>query len=420
MSILVPIAHLCFVNSFLSPFHYIPNVRIVPIKMTLPGDEIVLVGLSGGVAENIAFKLKSSSYNLKTLLDRRPISPYIQDLNNLYTGEIGGRIKGGVDSVDLPAIFRERVVIAVDDTGDMSSAGKISLSSEETKYRTNLFNKLKQILQPPIKALICISSYSDETNKNPFGQLLGPGGLSPLRKWCQDNNTPFTSLTYGQLIGSTPGNEPLPFLGFPLLEPELDPSYVLRSVVFSKSSSKYAKSDICTREVLAEAAIRVASIWNTQIEAQVISIAGNPPSEKQWNEILARAASVSDVELLRVDFGAIIKPAAFTSWLTDIWFPQALIDADAATILAGARPVRATKIEEGIVRIYWEDMDSNLSVRKAGEHEIRVVAKASAPHLSVVRLSPGALPGESQLMERLLEEINKNVYKKQFCVPTEL
>ena len=48
-----------------------------------------------------------------------------------------------------------------------------------------------------------------------------------------------------------------------------------------------------------------------------------------------------------------------------ITIPQALIDADAATILRGARPVRAVKVAEtGAVQIKWEDLQSDLTVSK--------------------------------------------------------
>lgn len=43
-------------------------------------------------------------------------------------------------------------------------------------------------------------------------------------------------------------------MGLPLLEPELHPSYVLRSVVLtSPTSNQYAASEICTRKALGEA-----------------------------------------------------------------------------------------------------------------------------------------------------------------------
>ena len=127
----------------------------------------------------------------------------------------------------------------------------------------------------------------------------------------------------------------------------------------------------------------------------------------------------SDVELIRIAFGAINKPAALTNWIGDVWFPQALIEADAATILTGARPVRAVKnTETGNVQIRWEDLQPDLTVKPAGGLEIRVI-QGENPAITVVRLSSGSLPGEMQLIDRLVEGINKNVYKRQICTPPE-
>lgn len=150
-------------------------------------------------------------------------------------------------------------------------------------------------------------------------------------------------------------------------------------------------------------------------DAQVISLAGSRPSESDWAAMLTRLTSGSNIELLHVNFGEILKPQAFTNWIADTWFPQALIDADAATILTGARPVKTAKISEGVVRIIWEDIRPDLTVVRAGELEVRVSPETSS--VSAVRLSSDILPGEAQLMEKLLEGINKNVYKKLFCVP---
>ena len=124
----------------------------------------------------------------------------------------------------------------------------------------------------------------------------------------------------------------------------------------------------------------------------------------------------SNVELLSVAFGEIKKPAALSTWLVDQWFPQALIDADAATILTGARPVRAQKVSESVVQIKWEELQPDLSVRPAGALEIRIdAAKAT---LSVVRASGGgagaSLPGEMQHLDRLLAGITKKCFKEGF------
>ena len=124
-----------------------------------------------------------------------------------------------------------------------------------------------------------------------FGFMGGGRGSEPFRTWCTANNKPFSLFRYGTLtgksinkilswymkyfsefsllltfsliiifyffkfvLGGVPGAEPLPFMGLPLLEPELHPSYVLRSVVLTSSTSnQYAASEVCTRKALGEA-----------------------------------------------------------------------------------------------------------------------------------------------------------------------
>jgi hypothetical protein len=57
-------------------------------------------------------------------------------------------------------------------------------------------------------------------------------------------------------------------------------------------------------------------------------------------------------------------------------------------------------------------------VKAAGSLDIRVI-QGENPAISVVRLSSGILPGERQLMDKLVEGVNKNVYKRQLCTPLE-
>ena len=214
--------------------------------------------------------------------------------------------------------------------------------------------------------------------------------------------------------------QPLPFIGLPLIEPELHPSYTLRSAVLSTASSnRYAASEPCTRDILGESVARLLSseAWKGGVQAQVIRVPGTPLSNKEWEQTFARlSASSSGVELVRVDFGSVLRLGQMTNWLVDTWFPQALIDADAATVLSGARPVRATKVKDGLVRIVWEDLQPDLTVKAAGEHEIRI-SEGPSPAISVVRLSSAALPGEAQLLDKLVEGVKSNAYKKQFCTP---
>jgi hypothetical protein len=154
----------------------------------------------------------------------------------------------------------------------------------------------------------------------------------------------------------------------------------------------------------------------------VVSTAGSKPTTQQWDRLFSRLVAGSNTELIRIDFAEVSKPQQLVNWLVDVWFPQALIDADAATILTGARPVRALKgsLTEagGSVTIVWEDIQPDLSVKSLKGLEIKLEL-GPTPGFSVLRLQPKALPGETALVDRLLEGVSKNVYKKQFCTQLE-
>jgi hypothetical protein len=76
---------------------------------------------------------------------------------------------------------------------------------------------------------------------------------------------------YGALTGGVPGAEPLPFMGFPLLEPELHPSYVLQSVVLTNAQSKYSSDEICSRNTITEVISRTVlkGLYKNNINSQV-------------------------------------------------------------------------------------------------------------------------------------------------------
>ena len=63
-----------------------------------------------------------------------------------------------------------------------------------------------------------------------------------------------------------------------------------------------------------------------------------------------------------MDFSDILKQKAFVTWIADSWFPQALIDANVATVLRGARPVRAVRVGDDRVEIRWEELTTDLQV----------------------------------------------------------
>ena len=130
-------------------------------------------------------------------------------------------------------------------------------------------------------------------------------------------------------------------------------------------------------------------------------------------------------QVITIPFQEVLKPQLFLNWLVDSWFPQALIEADAAIILAGGRPVRIVNPDkaskpplEQRLRIQWEDLKSDLTVTAVGYLEISFdTTTGPTPALVVKRYAKSALPGERQLMDKLLEGVNKNAYKKNFALP---
>ena len=310
------------------------------------------------------------------------------------------------------SVLQNRVIVVVGD----SVADEDQLKDE---LAGPLFNKLSKILPPNVKGLICASGANEEASQGGLGNIFGNVGSTVFEKFVQSNNVPFSVVRYGKLTGGIPGAEPIPFMGFPLVEPEIHPSYVLRSVVLSNTKdNKYSAIESCTRDSLGETITRLIKTdlykSSSNFNAQVISLAGPAPTEKEWKINFAKLAGGKDVELLRMEFDEILKEKAFSNWLADQWFPQALIDADAATIIAGARPVKAVKQENGNIKIFWEELKPDLSVLKVGEIEVRLENTDASKALSVIRISGKELPGESQLMDRLLEAVNKNAVKKNF------
>lgn len=394
---------------------------------------VVVIGLAGGIAESISCKLLDNKLSVHTFLDRKPYSPILSNAIQ-SKAPISFYYDKEVDKNVFNQIASNKIVIIVDDVGDSNVRTKISLNGDEINSET-FISKFSSLLPSNIASVICASNAETAKNnkKNTFGSIFGNKGIEVYRLWCQQNNKPFSNFQYGSLIGGIPGLEPMPFVGLPLLEPELDPSYVLQSVVCSNSNTNvYASSEVCTRDTLSEVINQSTlrqkqssnSIATTTADSLIVSIAGPPLKEKDWDKLFTRMQATGDVELLRIEFAQILKLQPFLNWISDTWFPQALIDADAATILSGSRPVRALKdLKSNSVRVIWEDLQPDLTVRSAGSLEIMLIqntndgmATTFYPYLSVVRVAKTPLPGENQLVDRLIEAINKNVYKKQFCV----
>lgn len=405
-------------------------------------NQIVIIGSAGSVAETIASKFIESGATVSAVLNRSPLSPVLQSQATrmaLFIGDLDKKTASRVStsqSVSLPELLEGKDIIIVDDDGDETLPGVVK-AQDGNGEGEKVMNKALNLLSKNIKSVTCASKVNvDEGNK--IGMLFKSKSASAYRSWCEQNSVPFSAFQYGQLTGGIIGCEPTPFLGMPLLEPEVHPSYALRAVVMSDPKlNKYAASELCTRDSLSEAIVKsldpeVAGSKQkqaTSIEALVVSIVGKPVSLAGWKQLFGRVQNANNLEVLRVPFQQVLKPQLLLNWISDSWFPQALIEADAATILSGARPVKAVNSARkaavgsppGTIKILWEDLKPDLTAVSVGALEICLELEEGKPSALVVkRMADTALPGEVQLMDRLQEGINKNVYKKQFCTPLDV
>lgn len=410
-----------------------------------PFKPIVVVGVAGGVAETIAIKLLDmGASDICSIFDRPPYSPML--INALKSNRIKVCINnnnnnnkddkalyylksnGDTESVSISTVIKgSKDIIAVDDDGDDSIRNEIR-DRNYIKQTPVILEQLLKSIDPSVNSITCITNTDSNSIKGIEKLFQKSNNFADATKsWCAENKKTFSSLKYGSLLGGVPGLEPLPFVGLPLLEPELHPSYTLTSVVLTNpDSNQYASSEICTRDMLAEATTRHIMNNNKKvnpINTLVISIEGSAPTDKEWNNLFSRISSGNQAQVLNIQFASIVKKSAFITWLVDVWFPQALIEADTATILRGARPVRASKIDESTVKIAWEDIKSDLSVETVGNLLIILDGgSTSQPSLIVTRSTTASntsksLPGEMLLMDKLVEGINKYIYAKGIATP---
>ena len=223
--------------------------------MMADGGGVLVVGLAGSAAESVVCKLlESGTSNVAVLLDRRPCSPELLEAAKakkvqILSGEIAkDQLFDITDerSLKLSGLMQGRIVVAVNDEGDDDLRG---LTKDQRKEKISVSGPIMEALlksmQPSVKSLLFTTSVEADTVQGMFGKAGGSSGSESFRAWCKTNNKPFSLLRYGKLTGGVPGAGPLPFIGLPLQEPELHPSYLLRSVVLTTlSSNQYAATEV--------------------------------------------------------------------------------------------------------------------------------------------------------------------------------
>ena len=403
--------------------------------ISMKGDYVV-VGQSGSAAETIILQLAklNSDCTITGIFDQIPLSPNLLEAVNdsgnrkvsiYYSNDIEKSLNKfkvvGSSSTDISSILANKDIIVVADDGDERLRNEQRSRDYSSDARSTMEKLLKTMSSANVNSVYCVSTAAKKTAEDgglPFKLFANVDISDQFKAFCAKGGKKFASLKYGKLVGGVPGAEPTPFIGLPALEPELDSSYVLKSLVLtSAENNQYAGIEICTRDTLAEATARyvIKGVF-TDVECLIVSIAGDPPTEKEWEQSFIRISPSTDAKIMSIEFGEILKPQLLVSWLVEQWFPQALIDADTATILTGARPVRAVKTSDSSVRLVWENIQSDLSVKIVGGLDI-VLNQGSPPSLDVKRQSARALPGEILLVDRLVEGVNKYVYKRKICTP---
>lgn len=151
---------------------------------------------------------------------------------------------------------------------------------------------------------------------------------------------------------------------------------------------------------------------------KVLSLDGELPGEDEWSQQFKRLEESSGKSaLLKVSFEKIENRRGFINWLQAIWGPDSLMRLSTYTKRTGARPVMVRGTEAGLT-VPWESIDDDFKPISMGRIDIVI----GDNDLSVFRLDAkggpmrGQLPGEDQLLQRLIEGIEATVYNKGYAV----
>lgn len=408
--------------------------RVLRQHMRMMGSDFAVVGVAGGAAETVSCRLLEEGKNVVTILDREPSSPVIMEEakknGGVYIiedleGDIQSLVPGMTAPTSLSSVLGGKVVIAVGDPGDDDLRGNGDGDDGFGRFVKKvpspalpMLAKLAKTIPENIASLVLTMSASEdeEAMKAGFAPFGAPASSKLFREWCESKGKSFSLFRYGTLSGGVTGNAPVPFVGLPTADPELHPSYELRSCVLTRPFGNLVtltKEDICTRDTLAEAIVQSVG-RSTPVEAQVLSTEGKALSQAEWSSSFQRLSTEGSSQLLRLEFASINKLKQLNTWLCSTWFPSALIDANAAIILTGARPVRALSRGDSTVEVVWEQINPDLSVTRAGSLNMEITE--NPPALTVTRAQAGALPGEVELMDNLVENVG-TIYKKKLVSP---
>ena len=149
-------------------------------KLCMTNENVVVVGVAGGVAESVACKLLETDGDgsISAVFDRRPFSPILLAAAKTKKLQI---FSADFDKDQLLDITDERiksfvevlngkVVIAVNDEGDEALRGDQGSSNGEAGQ---ILTRLLKSLPPSVKSIVCATSAdSDKTNSGTYHLLV--------------------------------------------------------------------------------------------------------------------------------------------------------------------------------------------------------------------------------------------------------
>lgn len=267
------------------------------------------------------------------------------------------------------------------------------------------------------------------------GSLLGgkrPAIPSTLSRALDSNPQKVVKLRHGQLFGipeSSPDFSPL--VGGPRRNPELCEEYNMRSIrvdpTLSLSGNVMMGSNTrSSRHSVGEAGAIIAlgkvTAPASGLDVCVSSQRGSEAVdlevwEQEFSRIAKMMSSSGGTQLFSAEFGSVPDVKRLADWLTTKWAPAVLRTYDIAAIRVGARPVYATRSEEGKVEVVWQQLvDFNsvtvgkmvIEVTDSGLVATRGPGDASKGFGSV---SSKPLAGEDVLVRRLAEAASQAIEK---------
>jgi len=343
-------------------------------------------------------------------------------------------IKGKMDEEDPRKIWMDGIKVAAQKASATISGSKVAIlaaqkddENEETTNDIGVGGLLKSVI--------------GANNKGPTV----PSSLASAMSTSSDGGGTLVKLRHGQLFGipeSSPNFSAL--VGGPRKDATLCEEYTLRSVRMDPTLSVLSKSSLggnleirSSRHAIGQAAALLATQTlpitittnDEELDVVVSSLVGSDsvPLET-WQAELSRVEEMLQSgqaggaqEVFSASFSSVPDIERLANWLATKWAPAVLRTYDIAAIRRGARPVYASRTDdgEGLVEIVWQQLDDEFQdVITAGKLIIQVnndglVATRAAGDASkgFGSVSRQALPGETVLVRRLADAASQAIEK---------